>query len=175
MQQVETCSPFSGEGADMDHATAAGRSVACLRWMMLVLLIMVGLGSCPPVAAAAPASQVAAGTPSAPNPITTVVLIVLENHDWSTIKGNASAPYLNRLLTRPDVAYASNDHNVPTVTSLHPSEGTYLWLEAGTNVFPDRTFTVDQSPSAANSTASTAHLVTLLQAKGIAWRAYQED
>jgi phosphatidylinositol-3-phosphatase len=160
----------------MDYATSAGAWVARMLWISLVLLVLGrGVANLPAVASAAPPSLVAAGTPSATNPITTVFLIVMENHDWSTIKGSKSAPYINSLLTRPDAAYASNYHNVPTVTSLHPSEGNYLWLEAGTNVFPDHTFTVDQSPSAANTTRSTDHLVTLLTTKGIAWRAYQED
>src|SRR5690242_18198282 len=85
-----------------------------------------------------------------PNGISTVFLIVMENHDWSTIKGSSSAPYLNGLLTRPDAAYASNYHNVPPGSSLHPSEPNYLWLEGATNVYPDHTFTTDDAPSASN-------------------------
>jgi phosphatidylinositol-3-phosphatase len=119
----------------------------------------------------------AASPPSgkAPQGISTIFLLVFENHDWSTIEGSDSAPYLNSLLERGDAAYASNYHNVPSITSLHPSEPNYLWLEAGTNRFPDHTFATDSVPSASNSTSSPDHLTTLLHDKGIAWTAYQED
>ncbi len=133
-------------------------------WAVAVILLMTVVALFP-----------GAASGQSPHGIDTVFLIVMENHDWSSIKGSDSAPYLNSLLSRPDVAYASNYHNVPTVTSLHPSEGNYLWLEGGTNVYPDRTFTADSSPSASNSTSSPQHLVTLLQAQGIAWTSYEED
>jgi phosphatidylinositol-3-phosphatase len=156
-------------------STSSPRVALCRAALVLLLITAGSRASRLPGAAAAAPSPIAAGTPSSPTALTTVFLIIMENHDWSTIKGNPSAPYLNRLLQRPDVAYASNYHNVPPLAALHPSEGNYLWLEAGTDVFPDRTFLVDQAPSAANSTRSTAHLVTLLHAKGILWMAYQED
>jgi phosphatidylinositol-3-phosphatase len=117
----------------------------------------------------------AAASAKLPGGIDTVFLLIFENHDWATIKGSSSVPYLNGLLRRPDAAYASNYHNVPTGSSLHPSEPNYLWLEGATNVYPDHTFTSDDSPSANNSTSSTKHLVTLLNADGIAWKAYEED
>jgi hypothetical protein len=48
-------------------------------------------------------------------------------------------------------------------------------MEAGTNSFSDITFLTDGDPSASNSTASTLHLSTQLDAKGVSWRSYQED
>jgi hypothetical protein len=119
-----------------------------------------------------------AGTPTAtalPSGITTVFVILFENHDWATIKGEDSAPYLNGLLTRADAAYASNYHNVPPEATLHPSEPNYVWLEGGTNVYPDTTFTRDDPPSGTNSTRSPEHLVALMAQQGIPWKAYQED
>ncbi|HET7093207.1 MAG TPA: alkaline phosphatase family protein [Thermomicrobiales bacterium] len=110
-----------------------------------------------------------------PRGIDTVFLLLFENHDWSAIEGSDSAPYLNGLLKRPDAAYAGEYHNVPPPATLHPSEPNYLWLEAGTNVFPDATFAADSAPSASNSTNSPDHLTALLQAKGIAWTSYQES
>src|SRR5438128_1828984 len=48
-----------------------------------------------------------------PSGIKHVFVIVMENRDWSQIKGNTtSAPYINSLLTRSDASYASNYHNV---------------------------------------------------------------
>ena len=111
--------------------------------------------------------------------IKTVFVIVMENHNWSQIKGSASAPYINRLLTRTDASYATQYFNPP---SLHPSEPNYIWLEAGgTTGLPNAntgstvTFTTDNDPSASNSTSTTDHLVTYLGRMGVSWKSYQED
>jgi phospholipase C len=63
-------------------------------------------------------------------------------------------------------AHAENYVNVP---GIHPSEPNYLWLEAGTNFG----VTTDNDPSS-NHQSTTQHLVTQLQAAGIAWKSYQE-
>lgn len=90
----------------------------------------------------------------------------MENHNWSDIKGNPSAPYINNTLL-PLGSHAEQYYNPP---GIHPSEPNYLWLEAGTNfgVFDDN------DPSS-NHQSSTQHLVTQLQQAGIAWKSYQED
>ena len=126
------------------------------------------------------AYQHAAGTTAYPSAMKNVFVIVMENEDWSNIKGNiTSAPYINSLLSRSDASYASNYHNVtPSETStgyLHPSEPNYMWMEAGTNSFSDYTFTNDNDASSSNSTSSTAHLATLLTTAGISWKAYEEN
>jgi hypothetical protein len=101
----------------------------------------------------------------AANAIKTVFLIVMENHNWSSIKGSASAPYINSLLA--GAARAEAYYNPP---SLHPSEPNYLWLEGG------QSFGVanDANP-ATNHVASHEHLAYLLDQAGISWRAYEED
>src|SRR5450631_1856480 len=68
------------------------------------------------------------GTPDSP-PQRTVFVILMENHEWSQIKGSASAPYINNTLL-PMGAHAEQYYNPP---NLHPSEPNYIWLEAGTN------------------------------------------
>ena len=95
----------------------------------------------------------------------TVFVIVMENHNWSDIKGSASAPFINGTLL-PMGAHAENYVNVP---GIHPSEPNYLWLEAGTNFG----VTTDSNPST-NHQSTTHHLVTQLQAAGISWKSYQE-
>src|SRR5205807_5758348 len=56
------------------------------------------------------------------------------------------------------------------------SEPHYIWMEAGTNKFKDRTFDSDGDPSSSNSTASTDHLVTQIEKSGtLTWMTYQED
>jgi hypothetical protein len=99
-------------------------------------------------------------------PIHTVFVILLENHDWSSIKGSTSAPYINNTLL-PMASHAEQYFNPP---SLHPSEPNYLWLEAGTNFG-----ILDDNDPARNHQNSTSHLVTLLETAGLSWRAYQED
>ena len=100
-----------------------------------------------------------------------VFVIVLENHGASDIYGNTThAPYINNTLL-PLGGRATNF--VDKLPSL-PSEPHYVWMEAGTNAFSDRTFTNDNNPSSSNSTSSTAHLSTQLTAAGQSWLSYQE-
>src|SRR4051794_20477283 len=95
-----------------------------------------------------------------------VFVILMENHNWSSIKGNASAPYINNTLL-PMASYCDQYYNPP---GLHPSEPNYLWLEAGTNFG-----ITNDNPPASNHQGSTAHLVTQLKNSGITWKAYQES
>jgi hypothetical protein len=96
----------------------------------------------------------------------TVFIIVLENKDWSGIRGNPDCPYINDTL----LPLASQADQYFTPNDLHPSEPNYLWLEAGTNfgVFND------DNPDK-NHFASTNHLVNLLENAGIDWKTYQES
>src|SRR2546426_6433991 len=105
------------------------------------------------------------GTCSGAYPIHTVFLILMENHDWSSIKGSPSAPYINDTLL-PIASHAEQYYNPPGV---HPSEPNYLWLEAGTN-FGIR----NHKPPARNHQRTASHLVNLLEAAGLSWRGYQE-
>jgi phosphatidylinositol-3-phosphatase len=98
-------------------------------------------------------------------PLKTVFVIVMENHNWSSIKNSPSAPFINHTLLTTG-AHAENYLNVP---GLHPSEPNYLWLEAGDNFG----VTNDNNPSS-NHQHTTQHLVTQLQAAGISWKSYQE-
>jgi phosphatidylinositol-3-phosphatase len=95
----------------------------------------------------------------------TVFVIVLENHNWSEIKGNPSAPYINSLL--PRFAHAERYFNPP---GLHPSLPNYIWLEAGQNfgIF-------DDNPPSAHRLRTGSHLSTQLEAAGVTWKTYQED
>jgi phospholipase C len=87
----------------------------------------------------------------------------MENHNWSDIKGNPDAPYINHSLL--PLASAEHYFNPPGV---HPSEPNYLWLEAGINFG-----ILNDDPPSANH-QSTRHFVTLLKNSGISWRTYQE-
>src|SRR5713101_1107159 len=105
-------------------------------------------------------------TPQTTTHIKTVWIILMENHNWSQIIGSKSAPYINSTLL-PIASHAEQYFNPP---GIHPSEPNYLWLEAGTNFG-----ILDDNVPARNHQSSTSHLVTLLEAAGLSWRAYQED
>jgi hypothetical protein len=95
-----------------------------------------------------------------------VFLIMMENHNWSDIKNNPSAPYINNTLL-PKASHAEQYYNPP---GNHPSEPNYLWLEAGTNFGIS-----DDADPAFNHQSTTQHLVTLLSNAGFSWKSYQED
>jgi len=101
-----------------------------------------------------------------------VIVIAMENHDPDEIYGDTvNAPYFHELASR--YARAANfDDELPLEV---PSEGHYVWMEAGTHQFSDATFLDDAWPSASVSTGSTKHLVTQIKsAKGLSWMSYQE-
>jgi hypothetical protein len=112
------------------------------------------------VATASPAVQV-----SVSNHIRNVFVIVLENHDWSSIQGSSSAPYINQTLLVQG-AHANQYLNVP---NLHPSLPNYIWIESGgTQGVGD-----DAEPS--QHPLSAPHLVSQLRSAGVSWKSYQED
>jgi hypothetical protein len=107
------------------------------------------------------------------NHVQYVFVIAMENEPAAAIYGNSAAPYINGQLIP---SYARATAFADELPDAVPSEPHYVWMEAGTNVFSDVTFTGDADPSAANSTASTAHLVTQIQAAGplLSWLSFQE-
>jgi phospholipase C len=121
-----------------------------VRWQSLLLGLVLA-----PAVSAAPI-----------NNVKTVFVIVLENHDWSSIVGSHSAPYINNTLL-PIASHAKAYYNP---SGLHPSLPNYLWLEAGTNFG-----ITDGNDPSVNAQSSTAHLVTQLAAAGVSWKSYQED
>src|SRR5439155_3377581 len=98
--------------------------------------------------------------------VQTVFLIVMENVNWSALKGNPSAPYINATLV-PMSSFCEQYYTPPGLPGSLPN---YLWLEAGTNFG-----VLDSSDPSAHSFNSTDHLVTLLVNGGISWKSYQES
>ena len=91
----------------------------------------------------------------------TVFIILMENHNWSSINGNTTdAPYINSLL--PMASYCDQYYNPP---GIHPSEPNYLWLEAGTNFG-----ILNDNSVASNHQSTTNHFVTQLKNAGISWK-----
>jgi len=98
--------------------------------------------------------------------IRTVFVIMMENTDWSTIKGNTSqAPYINRTLIKN---YASADNYR---SGYHPSLPNYVALEAGDPMG----MTNGSYLPTDHSINSTDHLTTYLAKAGISWKYYAEN
>jgi hypothetical protein len=96
----------------------------------------------------------------------------MENKAQTQIYGDITdAPYINNTLM---VAYPHTTMFTDELPTLD-SEPHYVWMESGTNQFSDHTFTNDSDSSSSNSTNSTAHLSTTLDAAKISWTSYQED
>lgn len=100
------------------------------------------------------------------SPSSTVFVILMENHNWSSILGSASAPYINATLL-PMSSYCDQYYNPP---AIHPSLPNYLWLEAGTGFG-----ITNDSPPSVNHQTTTNHFVTQLKNAGISWKTYQEN
>lgn len=95
-----------------------------------------------------------------------VFIILMENHNWSSIKNSGSAPYINNTLL-PMASYCEQYYNPP---GIHPSLPNYLWLEAGTNFG-----VADDGPPSVHHQSTTNHCVTQLHNAGISWKTYQEN
>lgn len=99
------------------------------------------------------------------NSSSTVFIILMENHNWSSIKNSANAPYINSLL--PTASYAEQYYNP---AGIHPSLPNYLWLEAGTGFG-----ITNDSPPSTNHQSTTNHFATFLRNAGVSWKTYQEN
>ena len=101
-----------------------------------------------------------------------VFVIPMENKAQTQIYTDATdAPYIVNTLM---VNYPHTTMFTDELPSLD-SEPHYIWMEAGTNVFGDHTFSNDNDSSSSNCTNSTAHLSTTLDAAKVSWTSYQED
>src|SRR5207237_4943007 len=88
-----------------------------------------------------------------------IVVIVMENHEYGSVIGNRSAPYINRTLV-PDGLLATNYHAV-----FHPSLPNYLAMTSGSN---------DGCTSDSCARRSIA-ADSLFHQLGSDWRAYEES
>jgi hypothetical protein len=122
-----------------------------------------------PAATPKPTSQSAATSTPKPTPPPTpavvpvfshVFLIVMENHEYGSIIGSASAPYLNSLAN--SYGLATNYYG-----ASHPSLPNYLALTAGSTFG----ITSDCTTCYVNAT----NIADQLEASGRSWKAYMED
>jgi phosphatidylinositol-3-phosphatase len=108
--------------------------------------------------------------------VKTVIVIMLENHNWTgndagasfgdpDLKDNPLAPYINGTLAKMS-AHAEQYYNPP---GNHPSQPNYLWLQAGTNFG----ILADTQPGQPQL-FTHKHLTRLLEEAGITWKNYAE-
>jgi phosphatidylinositol-3-phosphatase len=114
-----------------------------------------------------PSRSSAETTPAAAgrSPIRHLWVVMMENTDWSAIKGSASAPYINHTLL-PRYAHAERYR-----AHMHNSLPNYLTLEAG-----DPMGQVGKSPTPKELRLHTTdHLSTYLTRAHVSWKAYHEN
>ncbi len=102
-----------------------------------------------------------------------VIVIAMENHDADEIyKDTLSAPYFQTLLAK----YAHTENFDDELPLDIPSEGHYVWMEAGTHRFSDALFDDDSPPSPSVSTGSNQHLTRQIKNSDtrLSWMTYQE-
>jgi hypothetical protein len=131
------------------HLSPAG---ACA----LALALLAGCGGASP----GPALSLGSGGALPTSAASHVVVIVMENAEYSGVIGNPHAPYVNSLARRYGLATRS-------FAITHPSLPNYLALTSGST----HGITSDCTDCAVSAT----NIVDQLQAAGISWRAYLED
>jgi hypothetical protein len=98
-------------------------------------------------------------------PIRHLWIVMMENTDWSEIRGSSSAPYINGTLL-PRYAQAENYR-----AHMHNSLPNYLLLEAGDPMGQE-----GKSPAPAElRLRTTDHLATYLTRAKVPWKSYRED
>jgi hypothetical protein len=97
----------------------------------------------------------AAGVPD----FTHVYVIVMENHEYSDIIGNGSAPYINSLVKQYAIGAAYT-------AVAHPSLPNYMSLTGGATAFSD---------DCIGCVVNTPNIADQIEASGRRWKAYMED
>jgi hypothetical protein len=98
-------------------------------------------------------------------PIRHLWVVMMENTDWSAIKGASSAPYINNSLLAK-YAHAENYRS-----HAHNSLPNYMLLEAG-----DPMDQLGKSPTPPELRLSTTdHLATYLTRAKVSWKSYREN
>ncbi len=99
-------------------------------------------------------------------PPTHIVVLIEENHSYSSIYGSSSAPHINALAALPNAAVFSNFHAI-----THPSQPNYLQLYSGSN----QGLTTDNPPGAGTYPYTTANMGAQLINAGKTFITYSED
>lgn len=136
--------------------------ILLLSSLILTLFISAGISSST-IATHGSAMQNAASGATSLGGIRHVVLIMMENHEYNSIIGSSSAPYLNKL---------ANTYALATsyYAKFHPSLPNYLALTGGSNFG----ITSDCTPSTKCSTTGSS-IFSLVSNAGLTWKTYAEE
>jgi len=99
---------------------------------------------------------------SGAGPVQHIIIILMENEEYSSVIGSSSAPYQNMLASHYAVAGEY-------FAVSHPSLPNYLALIAGS------TFGVTSDCLPAQCTLNSSSIITLLQSHGFTWKEYAES
>src|SRR3954452_19482098 len=125
--------------------------VAVVIGLTLLLVSCGGTGTGTPVMSGSAGGSVPA--------LNNVVVVVLENQDYSSIIGNPNMPFLNGLAN-------SNALATQYFANTHPSIGNYFMLTTGATVTNDDSF---------SGTVSADNIARELTNAGKSWRVYAEN
>ena len=95
----------------------------------------------------------------AQSPIKHVVVIALENHEYSQVIGNANMPYYNKLANQGALA-------TRFYATTHPSLPNYFRLTVGQHITNTNSYT---------GTVTADNIVRVLASKGLRWKNYAES
>jgi acid phosphatase len=146
----------------MHDRTGAGRTRPSLTAAALVLLALLATLTALGCGAARAGRSLGVGT-SASLPRSTsshVVVVAMENADYSEVIGSSQAPYANRLAR----SYGLATHSYAIT---HPSLGNYLALTSGS--------TQGVGSNCTDCHFAATNIVDQLEAARISWGAYMED
>ena len=135
-----------------------GRHIASTLFGLMASLVIFGCGGGSNTMAGSSGSSSGATSPSIPQ-VEHVVVVPLENTNYSEVIGSPSMPFLNSLLAKGSLAanYFANSH---------PSIPNYFIMTTGISVTTDDAFT---------GTVTTDNAVRELTASGKTWKAYAES
>lgn len=126
--------------------------------LLVSVLLLAGCGGTPSPAGPSNGPPGSGGS-STPAAIQHVVIVLEENHGYSSVIGNGEMPYLNGLAAK--YAVATNYY-----ANTHPSIGNYFMLTTGELVTNDDAYT---------GVVSADNLARLLRAGGKSWKVYAES
>src|SRR3954449_12647003 len=123
--------------------------------IVAVVALLIALTSCGGSGSSVSTTGGAGNVPALNN----IVLVVLENEDFSSIIGNPNMPFLNGLASSNAVA-------TQYFASMHPSIGNYFMLTTGQTITNDDAF---------GGTVSADNIARELTSAGKSWRVYAEN
>jgi hypothetical protein len=114
--------------------------------------------------ARAGSAPVESGATASPTPTTSpvgrIVVILMENHEYSSVIGSSDAPYFNKLAHK--IVLLTKEYAV-----AHPSLPNYLALTGGS--------TFGMTSDCTTCDVKARNLVDQLEAHGFSWKAYMES